>query len=199
MNHIFCDFDGVINAIHPCAANSTPMDLYAVDKNAIVGTTDFGNIRIKWSSELVAEITELIKQDNVVFHWLSTWQPDTKTLDNVFGWQGLTDTCIFYDTKTKQGLWTGKFNTVLNFAIDNPNETITWIDDDECTCRAQQHLEHGLRNVDNYNILMIQPNYADGINKKQMQKIKRFAEHSADNTLSINKCISYDTASIYAN
>ena len=187
--NVYCDFDGVLNTFPDLKmlrrGGQTRLDwmkpedprrsLYSLDNAFLLDHTEHvrakGQMwRIKWAGELAQNLHQLMLDGRIMFHWLSTWQPWTASLDSQLGFTGLTDTIHWYDPQTNQGILTGKFHTI-RIAAEKHEAPIIWLDDEECYETPRLKLE---TLQPSQPILMIRTDQRIGISRKQWQHINRF-------------------------
>lgn len=207
----YYDFDGVFNAFPErdilkrggqnhmewMKPGDERAELYDPDNNAFllngnkVLKVREGRYRIHWSNELSFRTRLLCGQTGMGFNWLTTWQPYTALLDNLLGFYDdgnvgagrpiSTKTEQWYDPDTREGIWTGKCDTITSrirkSASDGSSLRLIWIDDEECDYINVKKVKDALDgNPDaDIKVLMVRPDERIGISRRQFDRITEFA------------------------
>lgn len=214
----YFDFDGVFNAFPDpkilrrggqnhleWLRNDDPRrELYDPDKNSFLlnGNSVIkikeGSYRIHWSNELTSHIRLLAGENDLSFHWLTTWQPHTELLDDLLGFsRGINDeyegpsistvTEQWYDPNTRRGIWTGKPDTIskrIHKAYEEGESlSLIWVDDEECDCTGLKAIQNALNqhgDDGSVKVLLVRPDEKIGLSRRQFDEILKFVKHSED-------------------
>ena len=198
---MYCDFDGVINALNRFPEwndpNSKPTELdyifqdptkWHVETYPVPNDTHYApdneqevefrgrQYIIQWSSELIEELNSIINSQKINFVWLTTWKEYTDSLLNdLLGLNVLTGSWLNFPQRG--GGFSGKLEALIDLTSTVPNSPpFVWVDDEDT---------RGLENHDNpentrladmtgTKTLVIQPNPDYGISRKEIESIKKF-------------------------
>ena len=179
---LFIDFDGVINQFpdpkvmrrqgttdwmrpdDPRRDAYAPDNWFRPDRRERLLVHDLGRrFMIRWNAELVARLDALDADK----WWLSTWQPETAQLNRALGvdWP----TVQWYDSTTREGIWTGKRRTILDALAQN--RPIVWLDDEETTYNAGLAIQATPHEAP---VLGVGPDSAIGVGRPQMDLVEDF-------------------------
>lgn len=219
--HIITDFDGVINAFpdekvlrrggigHTGWMNDKDprKNLYDIDNAFILDgnkqvkvldrqTLEYKKYRIHWSHEVTDGIANTVSTGLADITWLSTWQENTMILDNLLGWNGITDTAKWFNPDIRPTSQEGKVSWLESYvrnayrytarthpgmadeelaSILNP---IIWIDDEMVLNWSMNRIE----NATPAPILFIRPDWRTGLNRKQMNAMLAWMQSDCRHT-----------------
>lgn len=156
---IFCDFDGVINAIpyeNVWVGDNSKMFLGGLDlydkanwrldtltpdtethfvldrQEKIVGMRN-RPVLLNLSNELISELNKIIGEGNADFMWLTAWREHTQTLLNpLLPFPENTPFLDWYYRGSNDYTESGKFNALRDYLTGNPEHMgrpVVWIDD----------------------------------------------------------------------
>lgn len=171
--HIFLDVDGVLNAV------PTSPDRQASSGWGKWHTDWIMGYPITWSEDMVAALNELAARDDVVFHWLTTWEEHAVTdLIPVLGLKGEEWPVLYRSFGHIGGWW--KTRALGLYLEDRDVERIVWVDDDHAVFSDHGDIlrERGL------DVLVVAPVTDTGLTREQYEQIVAFVDKGAEGVVS---------------
>lgn len=109
-------------------------DIHFVPDNKNILTPDDREIPIRWSSELVGNIRDLIHNDVIEYHWLTMWKKDsiTNLVNPLFGFDDVKAPSLPWSPRWNDESQIGKYFGLMRYLNENniPTGTpIIWVDD----------------------------------------------------------------------